>query len=124
MTTVSIDRTLFEELVNTKLNQISDQINQILHKWDYDSIEAFLIDTANGTLPAADEDAALLVALETKRNDLSILKNTDQPQARPVLDEQKYQRILKSREKLAKIPWSSPTREDFINFDDADLYGV
>lgn len=124
MTTVSIDKNLFEELINTELNQISDQITQILHKWDYDSIEAFLTDNQNGNLSAADEDAAILVSLEAKRNELASLKNTGQPQAQPVLDEQKFQRILRSREKLAKIPWSSPTREDFISPDDADLYGV
>lgn len=40
----------------------------------------------------------------------------------PTLDDAKIKRIIASREELAKIPWHSPNREDFINENDADLY--
>jgi hypothetical protein len=42
----------------------------------------------------------------------------------PILDEAKVQRIIKSRETIAKIPWHTPERDAFINQDDSDLYGA
>lgn len=41
----------------------------------------------------------------------------------PKLDNDKIQRINSTREEMAKIKWSKPGSEDFINKEDAELYG-
>ena len=41
----------------------------------------------------------------------------------PKLDNDKIQRINNIRDEMAKIEWSKPSSEDFINEEDADLYG-
>ena len=41
----------------------------------------------------------------------------------PKLDNEKINRIIKVREKLAKIEWITPSPDDFISEDDAEIYG-
>ncbi len=41
---------------------------------------------------------------------------------KPLLDDQKFARILALRKKLSKIEWVDLTRDKFLNENDADVY--
>ena len=64
MTTVSVDKVLLDELVDSKLKQITERIDRILAQWDYSSIDDFLRDAANGTLVKVEDDAISLANLQ------------------------------------------------------------
>jgi hypothetical protein len=74
MTTVSIEKKLFEDLLDSKLAVISERINAILAKWHHDSIELFLAHAADGTIEEAEPDAISLTNLIDKRDQLYKIK--------------------------------------------------
>ena len=76
MTSVSIEKELLEDLLDSKLAMIAEKINQILKKWKYNSVELFLTHSADGTLEEAELDAISLTNLIDKRNNLFELKKT------------------------------------------------
>jgi hypothetical protein len=76
MTTVSIEKKLFEELLDSKLAVISERINAILARWHYDSIELFLKHAADGTIEEAEPDAISMTNLIDKRDELYKLKTS------------------------------------------------
>lgn len=79
MTSVTITRELFEDLIDTKLKYLIQRINEILSKWHYTSIDQFLRDAANGTLEEAESDAISLRNLFDKRESLYQIRHSGSP---------------------------------------------
>src|SRR5271157_3793017 len=77
MTQISVDKALLDDLIDSKLDQITERINLILSKWGYDSITDFLTLVANGTRADAKDDATSLTNLENERKELSRLKKVN-----------------------------------------------
>ena len=74
MTTVSVEKKLFEELLDSKLATLSEKISAILAKWKCNSIESFLARAADGTIEEAESDAISMTNLVDKRNELYDIK--------------------------------------------------
>lgn len=71
-----VDKELLEDLMDTKLNLITEKINQILIKWNYNSTDQFLADAADGTIEEAEPDAISLTNLLEKRDNLFQVKQS------------------------------------------------
>ncbi len=56
-TTVTLDRTLAEELIFFKLHRIRELVEQILTKWNESSAQSFLEKAKDGVLEEAENDA-------------------------------------------------------------------
>ena len=67
METVTVKRSLLNNLIDTKLKVLTDSINHILKVWEYSSINQFLSDATNGTLEEAEMDAISLTNLRDQR---------------------------------------------------------
>ena len=67
MTVISVDKEFLLELVDFKLRVLQEEIQTILTKWKYSSIEKFLTDARNGTLEEAEDDAICMRNLTDKR---------------------------------------------------------
>jgi hypothetical protein len=76
MTTVSLDKKIVEDLVDSKLKSILEKINTILEKWKYQSLELFLKHASDGTIIEAEPDAISLTNLLDKRDELFKLKKS------------------------------------------------
>ncbi len=63
MTSVSIDRVIAEDLINSKISHIRQEINQILIKWDASLAEMMIELTRNGELAEAEVDAISMTNL-------------------------------------------------------------
>lgn len=63
MTMISVEKDLLFELVDSKLHIIREEMEKILLKWNYKSIEKFIKDTKDGTLKEAEDDAVVLRGL-------------------------------------------------------------
>jgi len=74
MTQISVEKKVFEELLDSKLAVITDKINDILTRWNYNSVELFLTHAADGTIEEAEPDAISLTNLIDKREELYKLK--------------------------------------------------
>ena len=68
--TVSIEKDLATELVNSKLDDINKEIKQILNHWGETDTERFLLKAKNGTLKNAEDDAIDLKQLLLDYDDL------------------------------------------------------
>lgn len=67
MTMVSVEKAILEDLVNSKLKVLYDEIKEILDKWKYDDIDVFLHDARDGTIEDAEDDAVCMRNLIDKR---------------------------------------------------------
>lgn len=67
---MSVDKDILEDLVDTKLKIITQEINEILLRWKYQSADLFLKHAADGTLREAEPDAISLTNLLDKRKEL------------------------------------------------------
>ncbi len=74
MTSVPVDKDVLVELIDFRLAFITTEINRILTKWKYKSIEKFLQDARKGVLEEAEDDAIDLTNLITMRDQLYKLK--------------------------------------------------
>ena len=74
MTTVSVEKEFLMDLIDSKLKVLQDEIQAILKKWKYTSIEKFLSDARDGTLEEAEDDAICMRNLTDKREELFQLK--------------------------------------------------
>ncbi|HME52033.1 MAG TPA: hypothetical protein VKM55_07435 [Candidatus Lokiarchaeia archaeon] len=70
MTQVSMNKALAENLINTKLGLLQEEIDQILAKWGYTDAAAFLKDTEQGIIKEAENDAIGLTNLIDQRENL------------------------------------------------------
>ena len=68
MATIPVEKEILEDLVNSKLKQLTQKINSILKKWNYTSIEDFLNHAADGTLQEAEMDAISLTNLLERKD--------------------------------------------------------
>ena len=74
MTSISVDKEILMDLIDSKLKVLQDEIHTILQKWKYISIEKFLSDARDGTLEEAEDDAVCMRNLTDKREELFQLK--------------------------------------------------
>jgi len=70
MTQISVDKDFLEELADTKLRVLQEEIEEILVKWAYDDIDQLLSDAKTGILEEAEDDAVCLRNLVAKRDNL------------------------------------------------------
>ncbi len=73
MTTVVLDKSVAEELIQYKLHGVSEEIQHILERWNETSATAFLEKARNGTYEEAENDAIdlhQLLADEKRLKDL------------------------------------------------------
>ncbi len=75
MTQVSINKELAEDLINSKLRIIVEEMEKILQKWKYDSIELFLTDSKSGKIRNAEDDAIVIQNLLDDQKELHQIKN-------------------------------------------------
>lgn len=69
-TSISIDKSVLADLVDSKLRLLDQDIRNILASWQYRSITSFLEDSKNGTLKEAEDDAVCMRNLLDEREDL------------------------------------------------------
>jgi len=74
MPQIQVEQKIFEDLIDYKLNAITEQIDSILKNWHYNSSDKFLQDSRDGTLQEADMDAISLKQLLLERDRLNELK--------------------------------------------------
>lgn len=67
---ISVEKNLLFDLLNSKMALIQDEINQILDKWHYTSVDKLLNDAKIGILEEAEDDAICLKNLIDKREQL------------------------------------------------------
>ncbi len=75
MTQVSLNKELAEDLINSKLRIIVEEMEKILQKWKYDSIELFLTDSKSGKIRNAEDDAVVIQNLLDDQEELHQIKN-------------------------------------------------
>jgi len=75
MTQVSLNKELAEDLINSKLRIIVEEMEKILQKWKYDSIELFLTDSKSGKMRNAEDDAVVIQNLLDDQEELHQIKN-------------------------------------------------
>ena len=75
MTQVSLNKELAEDLINSKLRIIIEEMEKILQKWKYDSIELFLTDSKSGKIRNAEDDAIVIQNLLDDQEELYQIKN-------------------------------------------------
>ena len=66
MTQISMDKALAQDLIDTKLRSIKNQIREILTKWNQSSIEEMIRLSREGKLPESELDAIGLTNLQQK----------------------------------------------------------
>ncbi len=76
MTMVSIEKEIAEDLVNSKLRLILEEMEDIIKKWNYKSVDKFLDDARNRIIHNAEDDAIVLRNLIDERDDLVKLKDS------------------------------------------------
>ena len=70
MTQIEIDINFLNDLLDTKIKVITDEIQNILNAWNYTSSNQFLEDVSGGTLYGAELDAVTLHQLVAQRASL------------------------------------------------------
>ena len=76
MDLVTLNRELAEDLIDTKLNIINIDIEQILSRWNYTSADKFVEDARKGIIEEAEDDAITLRHLLEQREILFKLKGS------------------------------------------------
>jgi len=74
MTSIPVEKELLEELIDFKLSFLSEEIDKILNKWNYEESTKFLHEARNGTIEEAEDDAITLRHLLDQREELLTLK--------------------------------------------------
>ena len=74
MTEISLDKALAENLVDTKLRVLQDEIGKILQAWKYTDAARFLKDAKKGVIREAEDDAIGMTNLLDQREKLLQLK--------------------------------------------------
>ena len=69
-----MDKSIAEDLVNTKLSLIRERIDGILTTWNYKDVDLFLQDARTGTIEEAEMDAISLTNLLDQREKYFKLK--------------------------------------------------
>ncbi|MHA2363549.1 MAG: hypothetical protein ACXAC7_06300 [Candidatus Hodarchaeales archaeon] len=69
--TISLDKAIAEDLLNTKLQLLDKKIQSILDRWNILSIEEFVEKAKAGIIEEAESDAIELQNLADKRDEIS-----------------------------------------------------
>ena len=72
---ISVDKSLFEDLLSYKIRHINEEIETILVKWNYRSADLFLEDARTGKLKEAEMDAIELHQLVSDQKSLLEFQN-------------------------------------------------
>ena len=75
MNSISIEKATLDDLVDTKLKVLQDEIQSILEKWQYTDIQAFLYDAKIGKTVDAEDDAVCMRNLVEKRDSFFRLRH-------------------------------------------------
>lgn len=67
---IQVEKTLLYELIEFKIRSINEEIQRILERWHYHSLNTFIDDTRKGILKNAEMDAILLRQLVYDRDEL------------------------------------------------------
>ena len=67
---ITIDKNLAEDLINTKLRIIDEEINEILNKWAVDSVDELVEGCRKGKFDECENDAIDLTNLRDRRKEL------------------------------------------------------
>ena len=70
MATIPVEKELLEDLLNSKIQLITQRINNILDKWKFKTKDSFLEAASNGTIEEAEMDAISLTNLIDRKEDL------------------------------------------------------
>ena len=70
MATIPVEKGLLKYLLNSKLNQITQRINDILAKWGFNSKDSLLKAAKDGTVEEAEMDAISLTNLVDRKEEL------------------------------------------------------
>ncbi|MHA1720893.1 MAG: hypothetical protein ACTSWX_03635 [Promethearchaeota archaeon] len=62
-------------MTQVSLNKVVEEIEKILQKWKYDSIELFLTDSKSGKIRNAEDDAIVIQNLLDDQEELHQIKN-------------------------------------------------
>ena len=76
MAKVTVDEDLFKDLIDFKLNNLKEEIEHLLKKWNYTSSSEFLKHTRDGTLSEAEMDAIALGNLKEQHEKLLLEKTS------------------------------------------------
>ena len=76
MTMVSVDKEVIVDLINSKLRLILEDMDSILHKWNYQTAEKFLEDARTGVIKNAEDDAVVFRNLLDEHDKLVKLKKS------------------------------------------------
>ena len=75
MTMISVEKTLFKDLLDYKIRSLTKEIMEILNKWHYDSGLAFIEDVRSGKVKEGEMDAIELRQLLHDQKELIDLNN-------------------------------------------------
>ena len=67
---ISVEKDFLLDLLSSKLHIIRQEMNKILKKWNYKSVEKFISDSRTGVLEEAEDDAVCLRGLIYEQNKL------------------------------------------------------
>ncbi|MHA1618524.1 MAG: hypothetical protein ACTSVZ_04520 [Promethearchaeota archaeon] len=70
MTQISMDKDLANDLIDSKLRNIKEQISEILKRWDQISADKLIQSSRDGELPESEIDAIALTNLQQKMLEL------------------------------------------------------
>ena len=75
MTQVSMDKDLAENLSNSRLRFIVEEMEKIMQKWNYKSLQLFLEESRSGKVRNAEDDAIILQNHLDDQEELHQIKN-------------------------------------------------
>ena len=76
MTMISMEKKVAEDLLNSKLRIIIKEMEKILTKWNFHSVNKFLDDARKGIIRNAEDDAIVLRNLIDERENLIKIKES------------------------------------------------
>ena len=76
MKTITINADLAEELLETNLRLLDQEISEILKKWGVETIDELIDGAKNGSLEEAEDNAIEVQNLRDKRNEITTIFKT------------------------------------------------
>ena len=73
--TITIKKDIANDLIETKLKSLDDEIEKILQRWNITNIDDFLEAARTGRLEESEDDAISIQNLRDKRNKVAKLLN-------------------------------------------------
>lgn len=73
--TITLDKEIATDLIETKLRSLDNQIEKILKRWNMNNIDDFIDAARSGILAESEDDAIDIQNLNDKRNEIAKLLN-------------------------------------------------